>query len=52
MAIPYTWRAVFKGDTWIIETQDKKVIATLGKGKEAKANANAKVCNLSIASKT
>jgi len=39
MTIPFTWRAVPKGDTWVVETQNGKIIATVGRGKEAKANA-------------
>jgi len=39
MTTPYTWIAIPKGDTWVVQTQDGHVVATLGSGKEAKKNA-------------
>ena len=39
MTMAYTWVAVPKGDTWIVQAQDGHIIATLGTGKEAKKNA-------------
>jgi len=37
--MPYTWKALLKGDNWIVQTQEGRIIATLGIGKEAKKNA-------------
>jgi hypothetical protein len=39
MTMPYTWVAVLKDDTWVVQTQNGHVVATLGPGKEAKKNA-------------
>lgn len=39
MAIPNTWKAIPKGDNWIVQTQKGQLIATIGKGKDTEANA-------------
>jgi hypothetical protein len=39
MTMPNTWKALLKGDNWIVQTQRGRIIATLGTGEEAKKNA-------------
>lgn len=39
MAIPNRWQTVLKGDLWQIQTKDGRIIATIGRSKEAEANA-------------
>lgn len=33
------WKAVLKDGAWVVQTSDGEVIATVGKGKDAEANA-------------
>ena len=39
MAIQNTWKAIPKGDNWIVQTPNGQLIATIGKGKDTEANA-------------
>ena len=39
MAIPDTWKAVPKGNSWQVLAEDGRIIATVTKGKDSEANA-------------
>jgi hypothetical protein len=39
MAIPDTWEAVLKGNSWHVLAKDGRIIATVAKGKDSGANA-------------